>query len=633
MKEPIPTAIKFKCQNCGGAIISEIADPFVQCGHCDMACNVPQAFTEGIIIDDFQIIERIGSGGMGSVYKALQLSLDRIVALKILHGHHSDDQQLVEQLIYEARSVACLNHPNIIQAFKIGQDCGIVFFAMEYVEGKDLKELLEEIGPFDEISLRAVGANIITALNYAWNKSQLIHRDIKPENIMLSNRGDIKLMDLGLSRKNGDIDEDEDQISGTLQYISPEQVTGKDIDYRSDQYSLGATLYHLATGKYLFEAPNAAEMLEMQVNTQAPLLSENAQVSNELSSIINKMLSKFKEERYENMDALINDFSTFDTSSKRKLVVSRSRRPVFENKREKAKEEKVYLKVVAGLAAFLLIGLFTAIFISKSSGLTKAEKKQENKKQISQIDHHKIKLENQTAGKAKSVISGFQRSYSQPDSNYIYKIIKPTSSRDNKNFYKTNPIHSTGSSKIVVGITAESVKKNFRRGTMQGKRISKVTFNGTELKQAVQNSSIAQSVPVICGIYYLDKPSGEGVINVHFDGMVNDVGISVVLLKNTADGVSLTARNKGANVGINSAEGVSLIFCATANRGHDILTPPNGFKRIFDRVQAKNEPEYSGAFALGQSNEKQPLIARFSGGHEKEASIVAAVFQVAKKVN
>jgi len=154
---------------------------------------------------------------MGNVYQAHQFSLDRKVALKIIHPESAMSEALESDFIKEARSVASLNHPNIVKAYKVGKERDTLFFAMELVEGRNLQTIIKEDGPLNEKEIYSIAIDVTTALGYAWGRSRLIHRDIKPENIMLSNEGVAKIMDLGISLRADKDDLVHDNICGTPQ--------------------------------------------------------------------------------------------------------------------------------------------------------------------------------------------------------------------------------------------------------------------------------------------------------------------------------------------------------------------------------------------------------------------------------
>ena len=286
---------------------TEFDDEMVLCGHCETACRVPQEFGPGIVIDDFALVKLAGQGGMGDVYLAHQFSLDRTVALKILKEQFARDVKFMEEFVREARSVASLNHPNIIQAYKVGEDCGYFFFAMEFVEGRTLADIMKDDGVLDPAIGIEVAIEMAKALGYAWDQCKLVHRDIKPENIMVTNDGTSKLMDMGLSRKAEDTVDDSDVISGTPQYISPEQIVGNEMDIRGDFYSLGATLYHLLTGRFVFEG-SLDQMIHKHVSElPEPARKVNPNISKELSKILTKLLGKLPEDRYQTAKELEKD--------------------------------------------------------------------------------------------------------------------------------------------------------------------------------------------------------------------------------------------------------------------------------------------------------------------------------------
>lgn len=299
---------KFQCQLCQGIVETEYDDEYLICGHCESACLVPKDFGPGVVIDDFVIVNLLGEGGMGNVYLAHQFTLDRKVALKILKDDFLKDPKFKDEFIYEARSVASLNHPNIIQAYKVGEEGGVVFFAMEYVEGRNLKDILKEEGTINEKLAISIAMEIVEALGYGWNLRKLVHRDIKPENIMMTNDGTAKLMDLGLSLRDGDNKDEGDMIAGTPQYISPEQILGTEMDIRGDFYCLGATLYHLVSGKLPFEG-NLQEIVKQHLSQKPPSLRKLVPgIDDFFAKIIHKMMSKKPENRYDCADSLLADF-------------------------------------------------------------------------------------------------------------------------------------------------------------------------------------------------------------------------------------------------------------------------------------------------------------------------------------
>lgn len=305
---------KFQCSNCKHVVENDFDESTVICGHCDSLCTMPEEIGPGAVIDEYLIVDLLGQGGMGNVYLAHEFSLDRKVALKILKDDFMSNPEHKSEFIYEARSVASLNHPNIIQAHKVGEENGIVYFVSEYVEGQTLKDILQKEGPLSLKGLLSISIEVVSALGYAWNLRKLVHRDIKPENIMLNKAGTAKLMDLGLSVRDGcEVDEGE-QIKGTPQYISPEQILGGVIDNRTDFYCLGATLYHLISGQIPFQG-SLQEIVKGHVSGRPRSLKNLVPgIDERFAKIIHKLMAKEPEKRYQSADALLSSLNKLKTA-------------------------------------------------------------------------------------------------------------------------------------------------------------------------------------------------------------------------------------------------------------------------------------------------------------------------------
>ena len=249
---------------------------------------------------EYEILEELGSGGMGKVYRAKDVTLERSVALKTLAPDIAQDPAFVQRLLREARAVARLNHPNIVQIYNFGSVNGTWYLAMEFVDGPSLGRRLKS-RRFPEAEAVRIARQVCQALALA-HAEGLVHRDIKPDNIMLTSRGDVKLVDLGIAKR---LDEDQSLTQtghsmGTPHYISPEQIRGqKDIDGRADIYSLGATLYHLVTGHTPFRGDSGAVVMSMHLVEPLPdpRLDEPA-LSDGFCGVLRKMLAKKREERY-----------------------------------------------------------------------------------------------------------------------------------------------------------------------------------------------------------------------------------------------------------------------------------------------------------------------------------------------
>ncbi|MCX6899099.1 MAG: SUMF1/EgtB/PvdO family nonheme iron enzyme [Verrucomicrobia bacterium] len=224
----------------------------------------------------YEIICELGRGGMGAVYKARQPRLDRLVALKVMSSDLASDPDFVARFKREANAAASLNHENIVQVFSAGEFEGGHFIAMEFVEGTTLRHHIQNQGRLDPREAVAITILVAQALQYAWNKARLIHRDIKPENIFLSNVGEVKVGDLGLAKTVGGGTTSLTQtgmMMGSPHYISPEQARGlSDIDFRTDVYSLGCTLYHMLTGRPPYEGSDPLVVINKHVNEPPPAI-------------------------------------------------------------------------------------------------------------------------------------------------------------------------------------------------------------------------------------------------------------------------------------------------------------------------------------------------------------------------
>lgn len=255
----------------------------------------------GTRLDDYQIMRRLGRGGMADVYVALHQSLDRQVALKVLRRQLSGDLEYVERFRREARAAARLNHPNIVQVYEVGRVGNCHYIAQELIDGPNLRQRVEKEGPLSPgeaiLVLRAVAAALTIA-----HQAGITHRDIKPENLLQSEHQEIKVADFGLARVGGGGDLTQAGLTmGTPRYMSPEQVQGKPVDPRSDIYSLGCTLYFLLTGSPPFdgEEPLAVAIQQLQ-ETPRPLADVRGRddVPDWLLAAINRMMAKLPEDRF-----------------------------------------------------------------------------------------------------------------------------------------------------------------------------------------------------------------------------------------------------------------------------------------------------------------------------------------------
>ncbi len=263
-------------------------------------------------IPGYELLGRVGRGSQAVVYKARQLSMDRIVALKILDSKAAQTADFKDRFIQEARSAAALSHNNIVQAYDAGEVAGLSYFVQEFVDGTTVADVLKELGkPFEEAKALDIIIQIAEALAHAHSRG-FIHRDVKPKNIMLTRQHIGKLADMGLARQASDAEAamaEAGKAFGTPYYIAPEQVRGDPkIDFRADIYSLGATLYQMVTGRVPFEAPKPQQV--MQKHLSAPLVPPdhiNTSLSAGISEVIEVMMQKRPQDRYASTEDLLMD--------------------------------------------------------------------------------------------------------------------------------------------------------------------------------------------------------------------------------------------------------------------------------------------------------------------------------------
>lgn len=262
----------------------------------------------GQFIDNrYEILEVIGSGGMADVYKAKCHKLNRIVAIKMLKKDYIDNAELVSRFQIEAQAAACLSHSNIVGIYDVGQSEDYQYIVMEYVEGKTLKELIEEKGALDEKEAVAIATQIAQGLAAA-HQQGIIHRDIKPQNILISSDGKAKVADFGIARIARFGNTIELMPAGSVHYIAPEQARGGYCDERSDIYALGATMYEMVTGVVPFDGESAVAIAVAHMNTPViEPVKRNESVSPALNSIILKCMNKKPDDRYPSALALILD--------------------------------------------------------------------------------------------------------------------------------------------------------------------------------------------------------------------------------------------------------------------------------------------------------------------------------------
>ncbi len=261
----------------------------------------------GKTVSHYRILDKLGEGGMGVVYKAEDIKLERLVALKFLPQHLTTDPVEKERFVHEAKAASALNHPNIATIYEIDEFEGQMFMAMEYVEGNTLKQTIgKELLPIKEVL--DIGIQICEGLNMAHEKG-IVHRDIKSSNIMLTSRDQVKIMDFGLAKLKGAKEgTDTRSTLGTAAYMSPEQAQGEEVDQKSDIFSCGVVLYELLTGRLPFMGEHQAAIIYSIINEEPQsVVRFNNQVSARLEDMVFKALAKDKRERYQHIDDLLAD--------------------------------------------------------------------------------------------------------------------------------------------------------------------------------------------------------------------------------------------------------------------------------------------------------------------------------------
>ena len=341
--------------------------------------NLKENKTAAHQIPGYKIIGKLGAGAMAVVYKARQLSLNRIVAIKVLPKRFTENPEYVERFYKEGQAAGKLNHPNIVQAVDVGEAGGYHYFVMECVEGKTIYDDIAAGKLCPESVALDIAIQVAKALNHAHSVG-LIHRDVKPKNIMITKDGLVKLADMGLARETTDVElaeSEKGKAYGTPYYIAPEQIRGQmDIDGRADIYGLGATLYHMLTGRVPFMASDPSEVMRKHLRDELiPPDHINTSLSAGISEVIEVMMAKNKENRYSNCEELLEDLEAvrageapmrartrFDVSALQQLSDGEA---VEENETEYYQEDTVtrYKILVIGLGAALAISVLVIVLL------------------------------------------------------------------------------------------------------------------------------------------------------------------------------------------------------------------------------------------------------------------------------
>jgi serine/threonine-protein kinase len=266
-------------------------------------------------LSNYKVVSFLGSGAMGGVFKGWDIALERTVALKVISFELSEKEKFRDMFIKEARFVSQLHNQNIAMIYHIGNENQILYFAMEFIEGVTLSEMIKKEEKLNTLEGLDYLITICEALDFV-SKKKIIHRDIKPANIMITNQGVVKIVDFGVAKVVDVEEKTREGIVGSPFYVSPDAIEGRALDHRSDIYSLGASFYHAFTGFPPFEGETAEDVLLRHLHQEIiPLKKKNPKVSSSLGRIIEKMMAKKPEERYQNYNEIIKELKSLRSTA------------------------------------------------------------------------------------------------------------------------------------------------------------------------------------------------------------------------------------------------------------------------------------------------------------------------------
>ena len=372
MSEATPQIVE-NCPACGQQIDVTDQPPFseVSCPECGATMRARIQF------DHFTLLEMLGEGGMGWVFKALDRNLQRKVALKILKSNAASSEADWEKLAAEARLTAAVNHPNVVKVYSFGEDHGQFYLAMELVEKGSLDGLMLLQSKLAEIHVLDIGIQAADGLRAAFEVG-LIHRDIKPGNILFATPKLAKVVDFGLARVMDEDAQEAGEIWGTPFYVAPEKLDGRPEDFRSDIYSLGGTLFHALAGRPPFDAKTASMVVLKHIKSQAVSLQAFApSISDETAYVINRMLHKDPDKRYATYEELLTHlhYARQRLQQRTSALKGKNEPKTLHAARS---GNRLVLAAIWIVAAVLCLGAATMFFavgrsVAKSAPATKAE--------------------------------------------------------------------------------------------------------------------------------------------------------------------------------------------------------------------------------------------------------------------
>ncbi|MDQ0416961.1 serine/threonine protein kinase [Croceifilum oryzae] len=323
----------------------------------------------------YELVEQIGGGGMATVYKAIDLVLERFVAVKILNHSLLDDQVFVNRFVFEARATAKLSHPHVVKVFDAGVDDQNYYIVMEHVEGQTLKQYISQHGPLEETEAVHIMRQICLGLAHAHNQG-IIHRDIKPQNIIYSTEdATYKVADFGISRVMQETNSftQTGKVVGSVHYMSPEQITEQPVSFATDLYSLGVVFFELLAGRPPYRAKEMVMVALQHINDPVPDLKKyNAVISDRSIQVITKLLDKNPDNRYQSIGDLLDELDGLLPTGHQKLQTRDLRSP-----KKLKKYDRKWFTFLLFLLGIIIIGIIVIIGYSSFSNQASTPQKKE----------------------------------------------------------------------------------------------------------------------------------------------------------------------------------------------------------------------------------------------------------------